>query len=198
VKKDQIEPGMILASKVPGRTNRYYLSPAELLRRGHSAIPAVALAVGRYRVTQQGLCGRAVEISTWESPTNVAVMIPKQEWDNKKQRYLTHADPEVEWVPAVINATSLIPWAEFLRRREEQSLAQMEMEALQARKNEVWAQMEALIKDETLECSKPRLGVYTDEVVLYFEGTVKSPLEGEMKVLYEEYRDLSKKLECAR
>ena len=199
MKKDQIEPGMILAARVKTWQTHRYSSPTNLQLSGIEAVPVIVLGVGRYRESRQGLCGKAVELTTYDSPSNVAVLRPDlSDWKNDLNRRMHWTDADCEWKPCVISASTLIPWAEFIRRGEEREMVQMEVNAVQARRQELVNQMTKLIGTRTKQAPMTNVAVVSDGIQLTFSVYESVPLIGNLKTLHDEWVALGKKLECAR
>jgi hypothetical protein len=203
VKKDALEPGMMVATKAHDyRSSGRYSSAYQAMMAGKDARPALVLGVGRYRTAKSGLCDRFIELTTWESPSNVAVLrADKTRWIQAEQRYADHTDPATEWRLDVISAASLIPWAEYERRKEEAILAQLDYDAIRQRLAAIRNEIELIMKARgKLEAEVKHISMEESYIEITYERKFQLRPVGtdSLKPLHAEWNQLQERLACKR
>lgn len=181
-----ITPGLVYAAVSSVGNEHFNTEPRRYVRGGYArsrpkpsdvhdgfdAAPVRVVAVGKFRWRQSGACAR--EIAEDYHTTNLRVQqvdvratlgtgdgrrdLPDGDTRIGYPKGLKLTSPRVVWVDAIVTTDKIImPWTDFLKRREEYNLVKLEVAAYQQRLEALKAEMRQLVDDVY-----PAVHVHTD------------------------------------
>lgn len=176
MKTADITPGLIYAAVSSVGNEHYNTEPRRYTRGGYArarpkpsdvhdgfdAAPVRVVAIGKFRWRQSGACTR--EIAEDYHTTNLHVQqvdvmatlgisggrsyLPSGDARIGYPKGLKLTSSRVVWVDTIVTADKIImPWTDFLKRREEYNLVKLEIAAYQQRLEAIKTKMRELIND---------------------------------------------------